>query len=58
MASKSKTFKSNHDETITVALPGREPLTLEPGGTHSTDEKAVIDALSANPDLEQVKAKK
>jgi hypothetical protein len=55
MATKSKTFKSTHDGTIVVAVPGREPITFESGGTHETSEQAVIAALSANPDLEQVK---
>jgi hypothetical protein len=55
---KSKTFKSEHDGRIVVAVPGREPVTFEPGKTHETDEQAVIDALSANPDLSEVKGKK
>lgn len=55
---KQKTFKSTHSVSITVALPGRSPVTLEPGKSVDTDEPSVIAALSANPDLEEVKGKK
>lgn len=55
---KSKTFKSTHSVPITVALPGRSPVTLEPGKSVDTDEPSVIAALSANPDLEEVKGSK
>jgi hypothetical protein len=58
MARKSKTFKSNHEGPIVVAVPGREPVSFDPGKTHETDEQDVIAALSANPDLEEVKGKK
>lgn len=58
MAKKTKTFKSNHDGPIVVAVPGREPVAFEPGKTHETDEQDVIAALAANSDLAEVKPKK
>jgi hypothetical protein len=57
---KSKTFKSNAEGPISVSIQGREPLRFAPGEvrTHETDEPEVIAALSANPDLSEVKGKK
>lgn len=55
--SKSKTFQSDAEVAISVAVPGQNPVIFEPGKvrTYTTEDPAVIEALSANPDLTQVK---
>lgn len=54
---KSKTFRSDHDVAITVAVPGQGPISFVPGDVrnYTTEDEAQIAALSANPDLSEVK---
>jgi hypothetical protein len=57
---KTKKFQSKHEGPISVSVQGREPIRFEPGKvrTYETDDPTEIEALSANPDLEEVKGKK
>ena len=57
MATKSKTFQSDTEGPIVVAVPGQSPVGFEPGKTYETNDPAVIAALSANPDLSVKKGK-
>lgn len=55
---KSKTFQSNHDGPITVAIPASgKQITFTPGEvrTYETDDPVEIESLSTNPDLSVVK---
>lgn len=58
--SSERTFKSNHDGPITVAVPHAGPISFEPGTkrTHTTSSPWEIAALEANPDIEEVKDSK
>lgn len=54
--SKSKTFQSDHDGPIAVAVPGTaSSINFEPGDTYETDDPAEIESLSANTDVSEVK---
>lgn len=57
---KAKKFQSDHEGPITVAVPGHSVISFTPGETRTieTDDPAVIAALSANPDISEVKGKK
>lgn len=57
--SKSKTFRSDHDVEIVVTVPGHSTIRFTPGDvrTVTTEDPAVIKALSANPDVSEVKGK-
>jgi len=54
---KSVKFESQADGPITVYVPGHSQYEFVPGESRTveTDDPAVIAALSANPDLKQVK---
>jgi hypothetical protein len=55
---KTKTFKSDHDRPISVAVPGTASfIDFVPGEvrTHETSDPAEIAALEANPDVSEVK---
>jgi hypothetical protein len=57
--SKTKTFESNHEGPIAVAIPGTaSSIYFTPGEvrTHETDDPAEIAALEANPDISEVKS--
>ena len=58
---KTKTFQSDADGPIAVAVPGTaSSISFEPGEkrTHETSDPAEIAALEANPDVSEVKASK
>lgn len=57
---KERTFKSNHDGPIVVAVRNGLPIRFEPGKvrTVTTSDVHEIAAMEANPDLEEVKDKK
>lgn len=57
---KSKTFKWNGDGSAVVYVPGHSSITFAEGErrTVETDDAAVIAALQANPDVDEVKGSK
>lgn len=57
---KSKTFRFDGEGSASVAVPGQAPISFEPGEvrTHETEDPAEIAALTANPDVSEVKKSK
>jgi hypothetical protein len=57
---KSKTFRSDAEGPISVAVPGQAPVRFVPGETRTieTDDPNVIAALEANPNVSVEKGKK